>query len=426
MKFQALFFPLCWCGLVALLVGSTNSNVDAFVVPSGAPGTTSDRAKVSARTTGPSCDLSRLKSTEATTSTLSGNTKFELDDVSMRLLDEAVAFNATAAMQLLSKISIMRESGTSEEYLDALLVNGPDSSLPFWTRSKRLARFSRRARMASFRRTLDRTTPPVSDNESTTNVDDDKEQQVKRRRRALVALLRNLANEANIDSTTLKEPLIVRIERRSLQAEKDDATNLRKRLPEGLETPDYEIIASAIAGGKNVEIRKYKPYSVCAVSMNKPRPEDSSKTDAKVQMPEMSGASSFGALAGYLFGKNDQSTAMKMTTPVFTSPLGEGDRQMEFVLPSNYWGSLMSAPKPLDESGVTLQEKASEDRAVIMFGGYASKKEVDRRKKELIAALSQDPEWKMLDDEVTVAQYNDPFTVPWKRLNEVSVRVGRR
>jgi hypothetical protein len=344
----------------------------------------------------------------------------------MALLYEAITFNATAAWQLLSKISTMRETGKSEEYLDALLVNGPDSSLPFWTRSKRLAKFSRRARMASFRRTLDRTTPPLSDNESTV-ADDDKEQELRRRRRALVALLRTLANEVNIDSTTNpKEPLIVRIERRSIRAEKDDATNLRNRLPDGLETPDYDIIASAIAGGKNVEIRKYKPYSVCAVSMNKPRPVDSSKTDAKVQMPEMSGASSFGALAGYLFGKNDQSTAMKMTTPVFTSPLGEGDRQMEFVLPSNYWGSVVSAPKPLEESGVTLQEKASEDRAVIMFGGYASKKEVDRRKKELVAALSRDPEWKMLDEKVTVAQYNDPFTVPWKRLNEVSVRVERR
>jgi hypothetical protein len=161
--------------------------------------------------------------------------------------------------------------------------------------------------------------------------------------------------------------------------------------------------------------------------MNKARPEDSSKTDAKLQMPEMSGASSFGALAGYLFGKNDKSTAMKMTTPVFTAPGNEADeKQMQFVLPSKYWdsGSLTTAPQPLAESGVTLQQKESENRAVLMFGGYASKKEVEKRIKDLGAAMFKDSEWEVIEeDSATVAQYNDPFTVPWRRVNEVSVKV---
>ena len=155
---------------------------------------------------------------------------------------------------------------------------------------------------------------------------------------------------------------------------------------------------------------------------------ESTKTDAKVQAPELSGASSFGALAGYLFGKNDKSTAMKMTTPVLTSPRADAEKQMEFVLPSQYWDSdnLTTAPKPLSGSGVTLQQKESEERAVLMFGGYASEKEVARRKYELEKALSKDAEWKALEEEVTVAQYNDPFTVPWRRLNEVSIRVVRK
>lgn len=351
-----------------------------------------------------------------------------VDDVSILSLQDAIGFNSSAASDLLSKISGMREDGTSREtidtFLDEILQKGPDSQLPFWARSKRMARFSRRARMASLRRTLDRTTPPLSDNEEGS---DDEEKFAQRRRRALLALLRSLSNESSdADDSSSKVPSIVRLERRAIKAEKDDATNLRSRLPEGLETPKYDIVAPSIAGGKTVEIRHYEPYSVCAVSMNKPRPEESNKTDAKIQMPEMSGASSFGALAGYLFGKNDQSTAMKMTTPVFTSPMQEGDRQMEFVLPSTYWDSVGSAPQPLSESGVTLLERTSEDRAVVMFGGYASKKEVDRRKKELISSVTKDPEWKMLAEEATVAQYNDPFTVPWKRLNEVSIGVERR
>ena len=51
--------------------------------------------------------------------------------------------------------------------------------------------------------------------------------------------------------------------------------------------------------------------------MSKPR-EDPSKTDAEIANPQLKGASGFGALAGYLFGKNEHATAMKMTTPVFT------------------------------------------------------------------------------------------------------------
>ena len=346
---------------------------------------------------------------------------------SYEALVDAIGFNATAATTLLTELGKMREEGASrdtiESFLNDLLSRGPDSPLPFWARSKRLGRFSRRARMFSLRRTLDRTTPPANDNE-----EDNKEMEQavanQRRQRTLVSVLRSIVSEAAGTSDS-KEPLIISVEKRAIQAEKDDVANLRKRLPEGLETPKYDIIASEIGGAKNIEIRKYEPYSVCAVSMTKPRPSSAGETDAKVQMPEMSGASSFGALAGYLFGKNVESTAMKMTTPVFTSPLAEGDRQMEFVLPSNYWDSVSSAPKPFPGSGVTLQEKNPECRAVLMFGGYASTNEVERRKKDLLVSLSKGSEWRPVAEEPMVAQYNDPFTPAWKRLNEVSIAVER-
>jgi hypothetical protein len=344
----------------------------------------------------------------------------------MFLLNEAIGFNASAASTILSDINQMRENDTREsidEFLNNLLASGPDASLPFWARSKRLARFSRRARMASLRRTLDMSTPPPSESEDEKNIVGG----LQRRRRALVSLLRSLSDESTPADS--KVPAIVSFEKKAIEASREDVANLRSRLPEGLETPDYEILEKRDSGQRNVEIRRYKPYSVCAVSMNKPRPVDSTKTDATLQMPEMSGASSFGALAGYLFGKNDKSTPMKMTTPVLTSPgIGADEKQMEFVLPSDYWDidRLTTAPQPLSGSGVTLLQKESEERAVLMFGGYASKKEVQKRKKVLKAALAKDPEWKASEEEATVAQYNDPFTVPWRRLNEVSVKVVRK
>jgi hypothetical protein len=212
------------------------------------------------------------------------------------------------------------------------------------------------------------------------------------------------------------------------------AAELKSRMPTGLESPKYDVLANR-AGAAPVEIRRYAPYSLCSVSMNKARPVDSSRTDATLQMPQMSGASSFGALAGYLFGKNDKSTAMKMTTPVFTATVADTvddeeeeqqTKQMSFVLPSQYWDQdgLAEAPQPLSGSGVTLETIPTQDRAVLLFGGFASQKEVDLRKKALLTALQKDfSDWQALSEDITVAQYNDPFTAPWRRLNEVSVPV---
>ena len=357
------------------------------------------------------------------------------------LLQDAIYLNPTEASSvILSKITERRQSGEytkeeQEEFLNNLLALGPDAQLPIWTIVRPLARFSRRARMRSLRRTLDQVTPDFDKN------NDSVESQLQRRRRALVSLLNSLSSEAVDDDSEKKSrirPAIVALERRAIQASKDSAADLTSRRPENLETPEYDVIASgkdtSNRMSKNIEIRSYKPYSVCTVSMVKPRPSTSAQTDQKLGAPELGGASSFGALAGYLFGKNDQSTAMKMTTPVFTTNPGEvsseideqDDRKMEFVLPSNYWGTenLSKAPMPLESSGVTLQERESETRAVLMFGGYASKKEAEERKKQLLSTLSKrDSKWRPIEDTLSLAQYNDPFTVPWRRLNEVSVKV---
>ena len=236
-----------------------------------------------------------------------------------------------AAATLLSKLTEMRENGeSSEELLNTLLLEGPDKRLPIWSRVWP-AKYSRRARLATLRRTLNQISPPLSSKDQQESI----ENKLQRRRRALVALLRSLS-EINDESTddndnstkSTRTPAIVLLERKAKQSSKAGSDSLISRRPDGLETPDYEVLATGsdlfpnnkkLASTTSIEIRRYKPYSVCSVSMNKPRPQDSSKTDAKLGAPELKGASAFGALAGYLFGKNDQSTAMKMTTPVFTT-----------------------------------------------------------------------------------------------------------
>jgi hypothetical protein len=408
------------------LLGILGFHLSHAFIPSQLPGTTRTTSGAYQATVLPQKSRETRISNHLSTAVFEGSDVAVSSDTNERglaLLKDAIAFNSPAAAELVSELNLMRGNGTPreviDEFLDYLLSSGPDTGLPLWTRSKRLARFSRRARMASLRRTLDLTTPPPS--ESSTEKEDSLKSQQQRRRRALTSLVRTLSDE---ESNEPKVPAIVVIEKKARQAMLADAADLRSRLPEGLETPKYDILASRGTSQGSVEIRRYEPYSVCAVSMSKPRPGDASKTDATLQMPEMGGASSFGALAGYLFGKNDKSTAMKMTTPVFTAPGSEAEeKQMQFVLPSEYWNDEKAAPQPLSGSGVTLQRTGAEERAVIMFGGYASKNEVNKRKKELTAALAKDREWKASKEDIAVAQYNDPFTVPWRRLNEVSVPV---
>jgi hypothetical protein len=174
-----------------------------------------------------------------------------------------------------------------------------------------------------------------------------------------------------------------------------------------------------------IEIRRYEPFAVCSVSMNKPVPEKATNTDVKLLNPQIPGASSFGALAGYLFGKNQEKRAMKMTTPVFSSGTGES-QLMSFVLPSEYWqeSNFNMAPLPLEGSGVMLERNEGSDRAVIMFGGFASKRQVKIKTQQLLNALKVEKDWKVdPKDTASLAQYNDPFTPPWKRLNEVSIKV---
>ena len=338
------------------------------------------------------------------------------------LLTKALtSFNSSDASQLIIELSALRSNGTDEEtinsLLNQLLSDGPDGKLPFWTVFRSVAIFSNRGRLASLRRTLDLTTPPPNEEDDEPSADD----RLRRRRRALISLLRQLATVPEERSSGWV-PAIRIIEWKARREQLDDQSSedLRSRLAQGLETPEYEILSQTNRDG--VEIRRYKHFTVCSVTMGKSKPVSNDETK-----PSLGGPSAFNSLAGYLFGNNQQKTAMKMTTPV----LMDGDdetKQMSFVLPSQYWEAerLSTAPQPMEGSGVTLATRETQERAVVMFGGYASKKEVERRKEQLVRGLESVEEWRAVDDEpVTLAQYNDPFTPPWKRLNEVSLVVQR-
>lgn len=357
------------------------------------------------------------------------------------LLENALNADADAATKILDAISSFRQNSAQVEmtaFLDNILDMVDGGKKPIWTRLRITSKISRRSRLSALSRLLDISTPEAGDNE----VDTDTEEAKKgRRRRALVVALRSLVVSVSVSvsepsaetetenenevAPTRKGASIYSIEKAARKDLKEalSSQDMESRLPPGLETPKYIVTVKRA----KFEIREYEAFTVCSVPMAKPRP-DATATDQKISQPQLSGASSFGALAGYLFGKNQQETAMKMTTPVFTTGDGDG-KEMAFVLPSTYWDedSLSKAPSPLENSLVKLKREIGGQRAVVMFGGLATSKEVELRKQQLMTSLKADKEWGAVENAtVTVAQYNDPFTPPWKRLNEVSVPVQNK
>lgn len=175
-----------------------------------------------------------------------------------------------------------------------------------------------------------------------------------------------------------------------------------------LETPEYEVVLKDPKG--LFEVRKYAPYSVVQTGGSMGNATGGNKA--------------FFKLAGYIFGKtNVQQEKMAMTTPV---QIERRTGEMSFIMPSKYWGAeaLEGAPLPAADADVRLEPRSGETVAVSVFGGYAKGKAVEARTEALLAALSGRDDLEVTDPSNTrLMQYNDPFTVPWKRRNEVSVPV---
>jgi len=218
-----------------------------------------------------------------------------------------------------------------------------------------------------------------------------------RRRRALLIALAQLRDESGVRS----------LEAEALQrSRRCDMKEMLARTPENLETPKYTVLANY----KFWEVRRYEQFTVCSSTMS---------GDASSPQATKTGGA-FNALAGYIFGRNEQSQKMAMTTPVLMS-----GGKMSFVLPSTYWNSLEGAPTPVSGSMIKLEQSAlSNDCAVIFFGGYCSDQEQLKYRKELLLEIERSGKWRVVESASPYTlQFNDPFTPPWKRRNEIAISV---
>ena len=135
-----------------------------------------------------------------------------------------------------------------------------------------------------------------------------------------------------------------------------------------IEKQQYRVVKAE----KDFELRYYPPATFATV-----------KSSAK-SYRELSG-SGFRTIAGYIFGGNESSTKIAMTSPVHMD-INEKESSMSFVMPSNY--DVKSLPKPND-ARVEIHQTPGEYAAVIEFGGFANDASIRKHAEELKQLLDQ-------------------------------------
>jgi SOUL heme-binding protein len=185
----------------------------------------------------------------------------------------------------------------------------------------------------------------------------------------------------------------------------------------GTEQAAYKVVRTAA----DYEIRQYPELLV-----------------AETAMPEMTmdaTRSAFGILAGYIFGGNEGSQQIAMTTPVtmaakpesiaMTAPVlvggaPSGPRTMAFSMPAKY--TLETLPKPKD-ARVTFRKVPPRTVAAMRYTWYSTPARFAAKSADLAAALKRDNV--KATSAPIYAGYDAPFVVPFLMRNEVLVEVAQ-
>ncbi|MGW0162929.1 SOUL family heme-binding protein [Mycobacterium sp. NPDC003323] len=126
----------------------------------------------------------------------------------------------------------------------------------------------------------------------------------------------------------------------------------------------------------------------------------------------------FRRLAGYIFGGNDRADKIAMTAPVAQSGTDSGS-VIRFYMPSKW--SLDTLPEPSDSS-ITVVEVPAARYAVLTFSGDRDRAAVAAKSAELLREL-QGSDVTVEGDPVAWF-YDPPWTLPFRRRNEVAVLLG--
>ena len=135
-----------------------------------------------------------------------------------------------------------------------------------------------------------------------------------------------------------------------------------------IEKQQYQVIKRE----KDFEIRFYPPATMATVK------------SAARSYRELS-SSGFRRIAGYIFGGNESSSKIAMTSPVHMDISDKGS-SMSFVMPSQY--DIKDLPRPNDAQ-VELHTSPAEYAAAVEFGGYANDATISKYAEQLKHSLEE-------------------------------------
>jgi hypothetical protein len=171
-----------------------------------------------------------------------------------------------------------------------------------------------------------------------------------------------------------------------------------------IEEPPYTVLVS----DPPFEVRRYAGFVVAQTQV-------SGDFDAASR-------GGFRRIAAYIFGDNLQAglgaeRKISMTAPVTVVPENEGWR-VHFVMPSTE--SVQTLPQPLNPQ-IQLRPVPEHDVAAVRFGGFTTQASIQAQT-ERLRAWAQARQLKLkLNATAQIARYDDPFTLPWNRRNEILI-----
>ena len=171
-----------------------------------------------------------------------------------------------------------------------------------------------------------------------------------------------------------------------------------------IEEPAYQVLISEAP----FEHRRYSGFVVAETML-------SGDFDSASQ-------TGFRRIAGYIFGDNTtdagKSRKISMTAPVTVSP-AESGWKLHFVMPSQE--KMDTLPHP-NNAQINLRKVGEHEVVAIRFSGWTTTKSIRENTEKLQQWASA--RQLTLKGEPQVARYDDPFTLPWRRRNEILIEVS--
>ena len=127
----------------------------------------------------------------------------------------------------------------------------------------------------------------------------------------------------------------------------------------------------------------------------------------------------FQELAGYIFGNNTAGAKIAMTAPVIMEldPAEQAAGTMAFVMPADFDYDRRPQPR---SSAVDVRRTAPVYAAVVTFGGFGSRRDMEAHRDRLFALL--DARGLRYDPRAEYRMFDPPFRLLGRR-NEVAVRL---